>query len=464
MKILHYALGFPPYRSGGLTKYCMDLMITQKESGHDVAMMWPGKFSLSGHFVRLKNSFKLVKNVESSIKITSFEVINPLPVPLDEGIMDVDLFMENCPNPEVYKAFLREYKPDAIHIHTLMGLHREFFEAAKECGIQIVFSSHDYFGLCPKVTLFKEGQVCSGDCKQCFECNKEALSLKKIKILQSGIYRGLKDSKLVKILRKRHRQKFFEENESSEELRVNSEELSAKKDNVNGQTADYEKLRKFYIGLLEMVDIIHFNSSVTEAAYRKFIPESIKGKVINISHSNIADNRKKKKFEGKLKITYLAPAKPYKGYSIMKQALDELWEEGIRDFELNLYNGAGNLSEYMNLYESFDYSELESIFDKTDMLMVPSVWYETFGFTALEALSFGVPVLVSTNVGAKDLLENGKYGMIIKPTKEAVKEAVKYVVEHREILEEYNRRIVDEMNLSIVMDSAKEIEKLYREK
>mgnify|MGYP001344578015 CR=1 FL=1 len=37
MRILHYGLGFPPYRTGGLTKYCVDLMLIQKKMGHDVA-------------------------------------------------------------------------------------------------------------------------------------------------------------------------------------------------------------------------------------------------------------------------------------------------------------------------------------------------------------------------------------------------------------------------------------------
>lgn len=31
MKILHYNLGLPPYRSGGLTKYSTDLMIEQSK-------------------------------------------------------------------------------------------------------------------------------------------------------------------------------------------------------------------------------------------------------------------------------------------------------------------------------------------------------------------------------------------------------------------------------------------------
>lgn len=34
-----------------------------------------------------------------------------------------------------------------------MGLHCEFVDAAKELGIKTIFTSHDYFGLCPKVTF-----------------------------------------------------------------------------------------------------------------------------------------------------------------------------------------------------------------------------------------------------------------------------------------------------------------------
>ena len=107
MKILHYGLGFPPYRTGGLTKYCIDLILTQKEMGHDVAMMWPGKFTFSGHFVRIK------KNVSSN-GIMGFQVINPLPVPLDEGIKDIEAYMRKCPNPQVYTEFLKEYAPDVL--------------------------------------------------------------------------------------------------------------------------------------------------------------------------------------------------------------------------------------------------------------------------------------------------------------------------------------------------------------
>ena len=48
--------------------------------------------------------------------------------------------------------------------------------------------------------------------------------------------------------------------------------------------------------------------------------------------------------------------------------------------------------------------ELKQELPKLDILIVPSLWHETFGYVVLEALLEGVPCLVSTNVGAKDLL------------------------------------------------------------
>ena len=43
MNILHYSLGFPPFRRGGMTQYCLDLMLEQIKVGHKVALLWPGR-------------------------------------------------------------------------------------------------------------------------------------------------------------------------------------------------------------------------------------------------------------------------------------------------------------------------------------------------------------------------------------------------------------------------------------
>ena len=72
-----------------------------------------------------------------------------------------------------------------------------------------------------------------------------------------------------------------------------------------------------------------------------------------------------------------------------------------------------NSSPYIKVNERYTYNELEKILDETDLLIAPSLWFETFGFTVLEALSYGVPVIISENVGAKDVLVKGG-GIVIK--------------------------------------------------
>ena len=317
MKILHYSLGFPPYRSGGLTKYCIDLMFAQAQKGHDVALMWPGKMNLTGHFVRFKRTKNMQKVGHEREMFESYEMINPLPVPLDEGILEVDKYMEPAENPEVFEEILREINPDAIHIHTFMGLYPELLIAAKELGIRTVFTTHDYFGICPKITLFRDGDVCNGDCGKCEVCNKDALSTNKIKVMQSGAYRKYKDLGIIKKIRKNHRASFFEEDaklieeEEDTEKRFEQEDLS---DEV------YEALREYYRQFFHFIDVVHYNSTVTRDVFKKYLPMETKGKVINISNSEIEDKRKLRGFGPKIRIVYPAPAKDSKGFYMLKDA------------------------------------------------------------------------------------------------------------------------------------------------
>lgn len=88
-----------------------------------------------------------------------------------------------------------------------MGLHKSFLIAAKELKIRLIFTTHDFFPICPKVTMYRCGDVCKtiDTCNYCPECNLTALSMGKMQILQSPTYRTLKDSVLVKKLRKLQR-------------------------------------------------------------------------------------------------------------------------------------------------------------------------------------------------------------------------------------------------------------------
>ena len=406
MRILHYSLGFPPYRSGGLTKFCLDLMIEQKNEGDEVALLWPGQMGFINKKIKIK---KRKSYLNSYQEIESFELVNPLPISFDEGIKAFENFTLKGDKNEFY-SFLKSFKPDVIHVHTLMGIHKEFFEVAKSLNIRLVFTAHDFFPICPKVTLFRNGKICdsAGNCKKCASCNSTALSINKIKILQSPMYRILKDSILVKKMRKAHRDNYLSDSNNIEIVEC-------------GSYREYIDLRDYYYSMLLIIDIMHYNSSITKSVYEKYfnLPNNT---IIPVSHCNIKNNCRIKNYDHDiLRIRFLGPASAAKGFYLLKDCLDEIWNER-KNFVLDIHFDPIEKSGYMNVHDRYNYNELEKIFNETDVLLVPSILYETFGFTALESLSFGVPVIVSDTVGAQDILQD-KFGIVVKNlTKKNLKE------------------------------------------
>lgn len=178
MRILHYTLGFSPYRSGGLVKYAKDLMQTQMKLGHLAVALYPGGTSLfekSCH-VHWDKTYDGIR---------SFEMTNPLPVPLMYGVKDTET-ATNLKNLDTYsfECLLDNLKPEVFHVHTLMGLPLEYLQIVHDQGIRIVYSSHDYFGLCPKVNFInQDGEVCLGaSADRCAVCNAHAKSAMFLKV------------------------------------------------------------------------------------------------------------------------------------------------------------------------------------------------------------------------------------------------------------------------------------------
>ena len=439
MRILHYSLGFPPYRSGGLTKFCIDLMVEQSRQGHQTGLLWPGRMNLVAHrtTVKARGSVVLCVGVPA---VQSFEVINPLPVPYDEGICRVSAYMANAPDG-AYDKVLELFRPDVIHIHTLMGLHRELLEQARRWGIRLVFSAHDFYPICPKVTLFRNGAACSdmGECAACPTCNVAALSLGKITALQSPLYRALKESPLVKRARKRHRDRSL-----GEAVPVRTERMLP--------AEDFRRLRQFYAAMLCQMDVIHFNSRQTMVQYEKrFALGGVSRAVIPISHSV------RPIVPGVLRIRYLGPQSSAKGYFLLKKALDRLWTRR-QDFCLDLHFEPLEREPYMRVHGRYQYAQLGSIFTESDVLVVPSIWYETFGYTALEALSFGVPVILSDTVGAQDILAPGAGVVIEAITEEKLCRVLDGLSAQR--LAEMNHAIMEYQYIPTMPETARKIERI----
>jgi len=426
MNILHYALGLPPYRSGGLTKYAGDLMSAQSANGEVVFLLYPGDYT----FWRLPKMKIAGKKTYNNTSV--YEIKNPSPVPLLHGVRNPsDLFNNRQKLSErVLNQFYNEVKPEVFHIHTLMGLPLELLVFFKKKGVKIIFTSHDYYGLCMKVNFInQDGELCNTPGgKQCAFCNRNAPGSLFLRLRNSGY-----------ILK--HKAKLAGTGLNKEIKRESTPKIFAP---GYDQVAAYSNLLNYYQVLFEHVDCIHFNSTISKEVYEKYLTPK-QSVVLPISHLGIKDDRRLKNIDkNHIRLAFIGGTTVYKGFPMLKKVLCNLNNNGITNWSLQVWGGAtGPDVDCDKIYYKGKYSpdNMEPVYNNFDLLIVPSVWKETFSLTTLEALSYGVPVLVSNNVGAKDIVDGYNPDFIFHPSQEALYLKLQVILNNYEIIEDYNKEI-----------------------
>lgn len=396
MRVMHVSLGLPPLRTGGMTRYCTELALAQAEHGDDVALLFPGRF--------LPGKTRIVSSDWSQIQ--TFEVINPLPVPLVYGVAEPDRFTRSCDNPAAYGRLLDEFKPDAIHVHCYQGIHREFFQLAKERHIPLLFTTHDYYPMCPRCTLITSaGEECErcGSAEACAACNEgSGMTVTKSVLMQSRIYEHLKDSRLVTNIGERVKRGM------SRTASVDNDERDEKDAPTRGKVIAYERLLNYNRSIFELFDLILTNSRLTEKTYRKFFPD-ITCEYLPITHAGLSQHKRspiKREVKQPLRIAYFGGEKRYKGFDTLMEAAAILSSRGL-SIELSLYGDEYAFSELppnATAKGRVTHEGMSEAIRKYDVVCVPSKCHETFGFVVLESLCEGVPVICSDVVGASDLV------------------------------------------------------------
>ncbi|MBU3093651.1 glycosyltransferase [Clostridium sp. CF011] len=399
MNILHISQGVPPFRVGGLTRYCCDLMEQQIKAGHKVSLLYPGSFTIGK--TRIKKEF------HPDLKL--YSIINPLPLALVFGINEPSRYMQPS-GSHCFEKFLRQGEYDMIHIHCIMGVHLEFFEVAKYLHIPMVMTTHDYYPFCIRCTfLDSKEELCSSPSgEQCRLCNVgKGLSRKKETLMQSKIYSKLKYSNVVARIRNYSRKQL-------ECTKIYSSPTSTNE--------EYDKLLKYNKSILNHIDLFHCNSELSKQIYQKYLPKA-QYKVITITHANMAPSpilHTKKEATG-LNIGFMGGKGEAKGLSKLLEGLQLINYEHKKNWQLYLYGADYNTfvsDERIHNCGKYAVNELGKIFANLDVVVMPSIWWETFGFVEAEALSYGVPVVVSNMVGAGILVEKFDRFLIYKANDE----------------------------------------------
>ena len=119
---------------------------------------------------------------------------------------------------------------------------------------------------------------------------------------------------------------------------------------------------------------------------------------------------------------------------------------GELDKELKEYVATRNM-EPVHFFGFQSRQELPKFYEMSDVLVLPS-WRETWGMVVNEALCFGLPVVVSDQVGAApDLVKNGTNGYIfpyknVRALTHSIDQVMNYSEEQRSIAKATSRELI----------------------
>ena len=159
---------------------------------------------------------------------------------------------------------------------------------------------------------------------------------------------------------------------------------------------------------------------------------------------------------------------PHKGVHVLLEAFNKLTNSNA---ELRIYGDsrfAPNYYERLRLMatnssikfmDSFDNNRVYEILAETDVLVVPSIWYENSPLTIHEAALAGVPVIASNIGGMTELIERMKNGLLFQvEDANDLYEKMRLLIDNPRLIKELKGKAEE---VKTIEENAKELEGIY---
>jgi glycosyltransferase involved in cell wall biosynthesis len=144
------------------------------------------------------------------------------------------------------------------------------------------------------------------------------------------------------------------------------------------------------------------------------------------------------------RIAFVGLVQPWKGFHLLIEAFDRL---RLPKSELVIWGGAGSPGTSRFLKEKTAKNPaikvrpvqirtvgFEEVYGKASVLVHPSL-SDGFAYVVAEAMASGLPVIVTDNTGASDLVREGENGFVVKTGDvRALEERIEHLYRHREQL------------------------------
>jgi glycosyltransferase involved in cell wall biosynthesis len=160
LKILYISTLYTPNLIGGAERVVQSIAEDMAAAGHETVVLsaTPQKSTVSWlngvkvYYINLKNVYWPYGEKQNAAAAKAlwhaFDTYNP--------------WMTR----EVARILMME-RPDLVHTHQIAGFSCLIWRAAKRLGLPLVHTLHDYYLLCPRSTMFRDGRNCGTQCVQC---------------------------------------------------------------------------------------------------------------------------------------------------------------------------------------------------------------------------------------------------------------------------------------------------------
>lgn len=342
MKILKVIHGFPPDYMAGSEVYSFNL-VKELKKHVDIYVFTTIENSFFPAYTVHNEAFNGIKirRINKSRRDYSYE----------------DKFFDRHMD-SLFRQYLKEIKPDVVHIGHLSHLSTRLLNIIKEHHIPIVFTVHDFWLFCVKGQLLNEkNEICKGpDNARCDQCTPYDTTEKKVQSIATYMQKSI-----------RHVDKFLIPSNTVREFFL-----------VQG--VPKEKL-----------------------IYSKY----------GFDKDKITNKRKSFTSNSKLNFGFMGRVIPSKGIKVLIDAFEPI------DVQLSIYGDIGNQKRFLEhkhitFKGGYDNNNINHVLSEIDVLVVPSIWLENSPLVIQEAFLAGVPVITSNLGGMKELVTDGVNGFLFE--------------------------------------------------
>ena len=407
VKILIVVHGYPPRAVAGTEICAQRLCAALKAKGHEIFVI--AREELPGY-----PEYKLIKDEHEGIPV--LRIVNNFTRLQEKYLYDYHPRIE-----EIFKDILLKFDPDLVHIQHLAGASWGIPALVKERGIPLAVSLHDYWYACERVQLLRpDGRICPGPRggRSCARyCAHRSLSLTASAVFERARFAGGLFGT------------FPGERILLRTLPILQQLVLPRKNRKLIQNYGARCNR-----LLGGLDAAYILISPSEKAREIYISLGVAGdKILVIPHGappfpEVAGASKLSRYDGTrpLVIGYAGTIMPHKGVVTLLRALRKF---ALERATLKMYGRPfpAPFARYMEklirrfpegqveIHGTYQPEDLPGILSGVDLLVIPSLWHETFNLVLWEAWAARLPVIASRVGALSDFIREGVDGLTCSP-------------------------------------------------